>query len=137
MLRPVVESYIKGMWLFYCADDTKIERTIADKSVRTSLEIMMNEVDKKHGHLHFSQIRSNLPRLHSFTHGGFQQIVRRFDAGGGWGSSYTDEEKRSLLVQASWTATAFARMYCLNAEGPESASRKKIEDSYEANLRSF
>ncbi len=95
----------------------------------------MDEVDVRLGNPQFSQIRANLGRLNSLTHGGFEQLVRRFDAEGGWGPSYTPQEKLDLLVQASWTATSMARMYCQLVEGPDSRSSKDVEAAYEANLR--
>lgn len=135
LLRPIVDSYVKGMWMLACASDENIERTIAGESVSPPLVNMMDAVDKLSGQQHFSQIRLALPALHSFTHGGFEQLVRRFDPNDQWNPSYTDEERISLVFRASWTSTAFARMYCIHIDGPDSAGLKTIVSAYEENLR--
>lgn len=129
LLRPVVENYINGMWLLYCASEDVINDTMSNKTLKfVSLATKMNAVDEKTGMKNFSQIRVDVKRLHSLTHGGFEQLVRRLDVHGNVIASYTDDEKASLLLQAAWTMSRYGSFFCKLCEGQDSASGKSIDD---------
>jgi hypothetical protein len=63
---------------------------------------MMDELDKKIGDSVFAGLRANVRTLHGFTHGGLEQLGRRFDAEGNLRANYSDQDRGNW--SRSWAA---------------------------------
>lgn len=78
MLRVEFEAYVKGVWLYRVADDKQIAKY--EKDQQFEFGALIREIENKlginEGLLHF--LKSNYWRIfNSFTHTGYQSIVRR------------------------------------------------------------
>lgn len=92
LLRPMLEAYVRGVWFSYRASEDQL--TEFTQEICPSLSLLLGEVEKVEGYDTglFSSIREkHLKILHSLTHGGFVQIVRRQD-GEGVAANYDADE---------------------------------------------
>jgi len=80
LIRPQYEALIRGLYFQDCASDSKVESFINGKdpiSLYKMVESLENSFAVENNPL--SSIYEGLKnRMHSFTHGGFEQIERRF-----------------------------------------------------------
>jgi hypothetical protein len=83
MIRPLLESYVRGIWLFRCATDNQLEKFVA-KNLIPGLGKLISEIEIKPGYaggvLNEIKVRS-LRTMHGFTHGGIEQLSRRVGDG--------------------------------------------------------
>lgn len=79
LVRIIFESYVRGIWLLYCASDKQLEQYKLDKLDKKFYELI-KEVEKheafKDGTLSYVKEKS-WAAMNSFTHSGFHQVVRR------------------------------------------------------------
>jgi len=101
LVRLQFESYVRGIWLLFCASETQLEKFKNDK------------LDRKFGHLiediekleayntgtlsHVKKVSWDV--MNSFTHSGFYQVVRR-NMAEEIIPNYTDEELLDALSSA-------------------------------------
>jgi hypothetical protein len=115
LVRPMLEAFVRGMWLAYAATDAEVDRAGEDH--------FPNNVDKLIGdlkkaeqvpHEELAVLKSQWwKRLCSYTHTGYQQIGARLTMGG-IGYDYSDAEMVEPLMWADWVAllitSAFAKV---------------------------
>ncbi len=58
---------------------------------------MMEAIDKVSGADFFAGMKGNVKVMHGFTHGGREQLGRRFDAEGNLRANYSDDEKKEVV----------------------------------------
>ncbi|WP_350431743.1 hypothetical protein ABIS04_16310 [Shewanella sp. H8] len=84
LARPMVESYLRAMWVKYCLHEDKIIEGCSTMHFPIKLDFLLGEIEKKlpENHL-FSGFKSSitplLVNIHDYTHTGIQSIVRQYD----------------------------------------------------------
>ncbi len=104
LVRLEFESYVRGIWLLYCASESEIEKFKKDK-LDKKFGQLIDDIEKHEafnvGTLsHVKQ--TSWKAMNSFTHSGLYQIIRRNTADE-ITPNYTDEE----LVDTLNTANSF------------------------------
>jgi hypothetical protein len=98
LARPLVEAAYKAHWLYSCAKPQTIIRIRAGGNCFPPFSDIADLIEQKMktgGSLNF--IAPYIESLHGFTHGGIEQIGRRFDENGDIRANYDDNEKSELL----------------------------------------
>jgi hypothetical protein len=132
LVRPLVEASVEGLWQFYCASEETFRRAYAGEDVDPGLPNMMDELDKHLGERVFGGLRTNVKTLHGFTHGGIEQLGRRFDNEGNLHPNYSDQEKRTAIQVASATYVLLSSIFCKEASDSPSIDERStaIETRY-------
>ena len=81
LIRPIFETYIRGLWIFYCASKNEINKFLKDKDIPT-LQKLIDSIEKCSGFDTgvLSKIKqSSYSSMCSYTHSGWLQIGRRFN----------------------------------------------------------
>jgi hypothetical protein len=105
--RACLESFTRGAWLFHCASEDDVERFIQeDRSAIPRMEVIIDalgEVPDFRGGVLKRVFEANWALLNSFTHTGFQQVIRHFRAGN-LELNYDDDESQQILQMATAVA---------------------------------
>lgn len=76
LLRSLFESYVKGLWFYYCSNTEDISRLRNDKFEK-QFGVLVSEIEGKIGK-GLSTAKKNLWRaLNGLTHSGAEQVSRR------------------------------------------------------------
>ncbi|MGH9656046.1 MAG: DUF6988 family protein [Bryobacteraceae bacterium] len=135
LVRPLVEVSVEAQWQFFCASDETFRRAYAGEDVDPGLPNMMDEIDKRIGDLVFAGLRANVKTLHGFTHGGLEQLGRRFDAEGNLRANYSDEEKFGAIRVSTATFALLSSVFCKAVSGvPEKDDRSAAIQAKYAEL---
>jgi hypothetical protein len=135
LVRPLVEASVEAQWQFFCASDETFRRAYAGEDVDPGLPNMMDELDKKIGDSVFAGLRANVRTLHGFTHGGLEQLGRRFDAEGNLRANYSDQEKFEAIRASTATYALLSSVFCQAASGvPEKDGRAAAIEAKYAEL---
>jgi hypothetical protein len=98
LARPLVEASYKAHWIHICAKPATIARIRNGGSCYPSLPDMADLIEKKmQTDGLFTYISSFITALHGYTHGGSEQLGRRFDENGDVRPNYDDDEKIELI----------------------------------------
>jgi hypothetical protein len=98
LIRVIHETYLRGLWLVYCASDIQIEAFLKDR-FELKMHEMIDEIEKieEFNSGVFSDIhKKHWGIMNSYTHSGMSQISRRLtdiDIG----PNFTDEEIKDVL----------------------------------------
>ncbi|KAB7702922.1 hypothetical protein GBN26_03300 [Plesiomonas shigelloides] len=99
LMRPLFESYVKGLWFYYCATDNDIRKLHKDQFNR-KFHVLVSDLEKIKP-LGLSNAKQNLwPTLNSFTHSGAAQTSRRV-SGNQIMSSFSNDFIRDAIAFAS------------------------------------
>jgi hypothetical protein len=124
LIRPLVEAAVEAQWQFFCASEETFRRAYDGEDVDPGLPNMMDELDRRIGDSVFAGLRANVRTLHGFTHGGLEQLGRRFDAEGNLRASYSDQEKFEAIRSSAATYALLSSVFCQAASGvPEKNDR--------------
>jgi hypothetical protein len=87
LARPMVESYLRGMWVKYCLPEDEIIAGCTNMHFPKDLSFLLVEIEKElPGNHLFSVFKSSitplLVNMHDFTHTGVQSIARQYDDNG-------------------------------------------------------
>ncbi len=82
LVRLIFEAYIRGVWLYRCAKKSEVEKFKRGKLDKTFKDfgVLISEIEKVNGYEvgTLSQAKkTSWKAMNSFTHSGFDQIVRR------------------------------------------------------------
>ena len=105
LVRLQFESYVRGIWILFCATDKQIEKFKEDK-LDKSFRNLIEEIEKLEVYSEgvLSHVKNESWRaMNSLTHSGFYQVVRR-NKPDSICSNYTDDE----ILDALSTANSFA-----------------------------
>ena len=111
LMRPLIDACYRAHWVYACAKPKTLERIAAGEDCYPPPRNMAEEVEKKidTGGF-FLSIIPKIDLLHSYTHGGYEQLVRRFATNGDVKPDYTDDEKQGVIgvITAHFNALAMA-----------------------------
>lgn len=115
MVRPLFESYVRGVWLHRCASDSDINRFTADK-LDSSFIKLIQDVEKLPGFDcgTLSSVKSAAWKaMHSYIHCGLLQVTRR-NTESSIEPNYTEGEVLQVINNvnafALFTAMAIAQL---------------------------
>ncbi|OOF03108.1 DUF6988 family protein [Salinivibrio sp. MA607] len=76
LLRCLFESYVKGMWFYYCSDAKDIDRLRKD-SFKKPFRALVSEIEKEKGNDLSTAKKILWETLNGLTHSGAEQVSRR------------------------------------------------------------
>jgi hypothetical protein len=84
LARPMVESYLRAMWVKYCLSEATISEGCTTLHFPVKLDVLMDEIEKElPGNNLFREFKSSitplLVNMHDFTHTGVQSIARQYN----------------------------------------------------------
>jgi len=98
LMRPIFETFIRGVWLQHCASESEVANFAKDKS-RKTLGSLIGEIETlpSYNRLVLSKVKKEAwEAMCSYTHGGFLQAARRI-APGEIRPRYSDDEKLEVI----------------------------------------
>jgi len=134
LARPMLEATIRAHWLTTRKSRTLVAKIVGGQDKYPFLKDMIADIDTGMtiGHL-YKQLEPALKTFHGYTHGGIEQLARRFDAAGNVCSTYTDEAKidlvRSMTAFMALTAVTWSQV-CSDTPGIESDHSRAITAEY-------
>ena len=114
LVRPVVDAAYRAHWIYACAKPDDLQRiSNGDSSVYPRYPQIADAVEAQvdAGGL-FLMIKPYIKALHGYTHGGLEQLARRFSATGNLIPNYSDEEKTEAINATTAHLTALAIAWC-------------------------
>lgn len=117
LLRPALEACLRGGWIDKCLEDDEFSPYQDKKPIPSKIKCLKALEGRIHPQT-FAALSVHLEKVKGsyddFSHGGHQQILRRFDGTGSIGKRGTKEEELYLthkallydLVAAQWMAEA-------------------------------
>lgn len=112
LVRPLFETFVRGVWLRHCATDEQIDMYVSDKLDRKFWQLL-EQVEKVDGFQDgvLSGLKKNAWRaMNSYTHGGIQQAGRR-TSGAYIEPDYSSEEIVEVIkLTGSFALLAFQQV---------------------------
>ena len=109
LARPMIENYLRAMWIKYCADESIISNSSTRLHLPKRLEALSDEIgavidieDKFHEYK--SAIQPIILNMNDFTHGGMQSIVRQYNSNGQLTNLHNRTERGEILKIAVITS---------------------------------
>jgi hypothetical protein len=137
LVRPLIDGAYRAQWIYSCAKPDIVARIKNGESVYPGLINMATEIEKKvDADGMFASIAPYINALHGYTHGGLEQLGRRFDSTGTQvRPNYADGEKLEAVKATTAHLTALAIAWCqiVSSDPPDKEPlSKKISDHYVA-----
>jgi hypothetical protein len=137
LVRPLIDGAYRAHWIHSCAKPDIVVRIKNGENVYPGLINMAEEIEKKvdvDGM--FAAIKPYINALHGYTHGGLEQLGRRFDSTGtAVQPNYSDGEKLEVVKATTAHLTALAIAWCqiVSTDPPyKEPLSKQISDHYVA-----
>jgi hypothetical protein len=99
LVRPTLETFVRGLWLLRCASEEEVKRFTQDKIEKHFVELI-NEIEARDGYNVgvLSKVAKNYWKaMCSYAHGGYLQAVRR-NTEAYIMPNYSDDEKLEALT---------------------------------------
>jgi hypothetical protein len=113
LARPLIDAAYRAHWIYSCAKPEIIRRIRKGENCYPGLQNMAEEVEKKlRTDGFFMTVIPYIMALHGFTHGGLEQLSRRFDQEGNIRPTYIDPDKQELINFTTAHLTALAIAWC-------------------------
>lgn len=105
LARPMVENYLRAMWVKYFLSEEKISEGCEKQHFPNKLNFMLKEINRaipenKLFRNFKTSIESILTNMNDFTHGGIQSIARQYGEDGNLINSFDQTERQELLKLA-------------------------------------
>jgi hypothetical protein len=131
MIRVLIESVIRGLWILYCATDEELDR-FETHGIDKYFGDLIKEIENVIGddRLTLSQMKTNAwNALNDFTHTGYIQITR-WHGNGKLGSNYPEEDVIKCINAAGAYGLIASMQLSLMAKQEDFAKAhlKKITD---------
>lgn len=125
LVRPLLEACLRAHWINSCAKPATLDRIEQGGKGYPPFPDMAGAVEKKlDASGFFTNIADAMETLHGFTHGGVEQLSRRFSPDGNLKPDYTDEEKQEVINVITAHFTNLAIAWC------EPDAGRTISDKY-------
>jgi hypothetical protein len=113
LVRPLIDAAYRAHWIYSCAKPEIVERIKAGEDCYPGLINMAEAVEKKiDSDGFFTSVSPYIKALHGFTHGGIEQLGRRFDDSGNVSATYTDGELQEVISVTTAHLTALTVAWC-------------------------
>ena len=103
LVRPTLETYVRGVWLLRCASDKEVKNFTDDKIIGKSFGDLIKEIEARPGYNVdvLSKVKKEAwSAMCSYAHGGFLQAVRRITPGQ-ITSNYSEDEMLEVIKSSS------------------------------------
>ncbi len=135
LVRPLIEGAFRAHWIYAAAKPATVSSIRIGGNCFPGLMTMADQIENKMGTglRFFRGIEPYIESMHGYTHGGFEQLLRRFDKDGNVTPTYTDQEKRAAIhaTTANFTGLAIAWCQLASLEPSERDPRSQaISDHY-------
>lgn len=140
LVRPLIDGAYRAHWIYSCAKPDIVARIKNGENVYPGLINMADEIEKKvNADGLFATIKPYINTLHGYTHGGLEQLGRRFNATGtAVQPNYSDGEKLEVVNATTAHLTALAIAWCqiVSTEPPDKEPlSKSISDHFVAEYQ--
>ena len=130
LMRPTIEAVLRAVWLYIVATDDDVSKARAGhkKAFRPIAE-MARQIDlaARTSGL-FEQLISEAEGLHGLTHGGLEQIGRRFDAVGDVVPSYDEGAVRECIRATVNTGTTMLLVLCRMGISDHAKEQARVDE---------
>jgi hypothetical protein len=127
LTRPLIDAVYRAFWVHFCAAPKHLEAIRKGDFQYPPLPNMADEVEKRMSYTDglFTVIKPFINTLHGYTHGGLEQLGRRFDDQGNVRASYDDGAKMELINATTAYLVVLAVAWCqvVAGEKPEHEPR--------------
>jgi hypothetical protein len=127
LVRPLVDAVYRAFWVHFCAKPEHLAAIRNGDSPYPGLPNMADEVEKKMDATDglFTAVKPHIKSLHGYTHGGLEQLGRRFDASGDVRANYAAGEKLEVVNSTTAYLVILAIAWCQIVDGgpPEKEER--------------
>jgi hypothetical protein len=134
LVRPLIDAAYRAHWVYSSASPENIAKLRNGEKCDPGLINMAEAVEKNiDSGGFFLTITPHINALHGYTHGGLEQLGRRFDAAGDIRPTYSDGEKTEVIRATTAHLAALAIAWCQIASGDntvDNAKAKAISDEY-------
>lgn len=103
LIRPAVEGFARGYWLFYQASDAQLGEFVAGRRTSTLDALLRVIADDGSPGPQKSQLQQLVQRLNALTHGSLEHLVLR-QSPSSVGPHYRAEDMAQGLEIATWVA---------------------------------
>lgn len=136
LVRPLVEAAYRAHWTYCCATPDQLASARRGMSVYPGLSKMTSDVSNRipAGGI-FAAVKRYINTMHGYTHGGFEQLSRRFDAGGNISPTYSDAEKLDVIIATTAHLNALSIAWCVltsDDDSGDASCAKAVSDYYRA-----
>lgn len=104
LFRPLMDTLVRGEWLYFCANDNQRERFMKREFRLDSIGFknMASEVDEKHAYgPRFEPFANYYGEMSDYTHSGHDAVAHRIGSDGGVEPTYAESRIRALLYQST------------------------------------
>jgi len=114
LTRPLIDSVYRALWLHCSGKPEHFASVRAGDSPYPGLPNMADAIDKALPATDglFQALKPFITSLHGYTHGGLEQLGRRFDAEGNVRATYTDGERFEVVKATTAYLVMFAVAWC-------------------------
>jgi hypothetical protein len=129
LLRPLIDAVYRAFWVHYCAKPEHLAAIRKGDSPYPRLPNMADEVDKHMTYTGglFSALKPHIKTLHGYTHGGLEQLGRRFDTSGNVQPNYAAGEKLEVINSSTAYLVMLAVSWCQIVDGGPPEKEKQSE----------
>jgi hypothetical protein len=135
LVRPLIDAAYRAHWVYSSASPENVAKLRNGEKCDPGLINMAEAVEKNiNAGGFFLTITPYINALHGYTHGGLEQLGRRFDAAGDIRPTYSDGEKTEAIRATTAHLIALAIAWCHIASGdntPDNSNAKAISDEYQ------
>ncbi|MEI9979391.1 MAG: hypothetical protein WDN23_10390 [Edaphobacter sp.] len=119
LARPLVDAVYRAFWVHLCAKPKHLEAIRKGEFQYPPFPNMADEVEKRMSYTDglFTKIKPFITALHGYTHGGLEQLGRRFDDQGNVRAAYRDGEKTEVISASTSYLVMLAVAWCQIVEG--------------------
>ncbi len=130
LVRPTVEATLRAVWLYVGAtDDQVLKARKGHKKAYKPLSEMAKDIDRLQlTDGLFQQVVSEADGLHGLTHGGIEQVRRRFNAAGDVIPTYDEASVRECIRSVVNTGTTMLLILCRMGILDQTAAQTRVDD---------
>jgi len=119
LVRPLVDAVYRAFWVHFCAKPEHLEAIRKGEGPYPGLPNMADEVEKHMSYTGglFAALKASVKALHGYTHGGLEQLGRRFDPSGNVRPNYQTGEKLEVINSTTAYLVMLAVAWCQIVDG--------------------
>ena len=119
LVRPLIDAVYRAFWVHFCAKPEHLTAIRKGESPYPGLPNMADEVEKHMNYTGglFTALKPHVKALHGYTHGGLEQLGRRFDAAGNVQPNYAAGEKLEVINSTTVYLVMLAVAWCQIVDG--------------------
>ncbi len=114
LTRPLIEAVHRAMWVQYCGKLSDVEAIRDGKERYPKFPDMVDAIEKATPSSDglFMILKPFINSLHGYTHGGLEQLGRRFDKEDNVRATYPDDLKREVINATTSYLVMLAVAFC-------------------------